>query len=159
MTFLFDIGNVLLHVNFDPSLAWLFPDPPADLRLRFARALSFKDDLETGRVDADTFIDRTIAILGHHGPREDFVRAWCEVFEPIEPMGQCVARLAADGHRLILFSNTNSLHMDHALPKYDVFRHFPEAVFSHLVGAMKPADAIYQHAIEKIGRASCRERV
>ena len=151
MTFLFDIGNVLLHVDFDHSLGLLFPDPPADLPQRLELAMSFKDELETGRVPAQAFLDRTSEILGYHGPRERFLQAWCEVFEPIEPMWRCVDQLAADGHRLVLFSNTNGIHMDYALAEYDVFRHFPDAVFSHLIGAMKPDAAFYQHAIDTLG--------
>ena len=148
MTFLFDIGNVLLHVDFDESLARLFPSPPADFPRRMQQVMSTKDELESGRIGSAPFIDRTIGILGFEGPREAFVDAWCRVFEPVGPMWDCVEKLSSADHRLILFSNTNDLHMDHALARYPVFRHFPEAVFSHRVGAMKPDDPIYQYAVD-----------
>ena len=151
MTFLFDIGNVLLHVDFDRSLERLLPSPPADLTRRMQRVIAAKDELEAGRIESGPFIDRTMALLGFDGPRERFVAAWCDVFRPVPAMWDCVEQLASAGHRLILFSNTNDIHMDYALARYPVFGHFTEAVFSHRVGAMKPDHRIYRHAIESHG--------
>ena len=149
---LFDIGDVLLKVDFLASLSRIFPDPPADLPARFAKVLEHKDELETGRMAPDAFLDEAIETLGFAGPREEFLAAWLDVFEPIMPMWRTVADLSAAGHRLILFSNTNALHMDDALRRYaPLFRHFPEAVFSHKVGSMKPDEPMYRHAIETFG--------
>jgi putative hydrolase of the HAD superfamily len=151
-SFLFDIGNVLLHVDFETSLRRLFPNPPPDLPLRFARLLKHKDELETGRTSPEAFLDKAVEILGFSGSREEFLTAWLDVFAPNEPMWRTVEELSGAGHRLILFSNTNALHMDDALKRYEpVFSHFPEAVFSHEVGSMKPDEPIYRHAIEALG--------
>jgi putative hydrolase of the HAD superfamily len=149
MTFLFDIGNVLLRVDFDRAVRRLLPNPPADLDARFARLLVHKDELESGRLAPGPFIDDAIRMLDFRGPRNEFIAAWCDVFDPIKPMWQLVEQLATAGHRLILFSNTNDLHMDDAMVRYEVFRHFPEAVFSHRVGALKPDEPIYRHAIDR----------
>lgn len=148
MDFLFDIGNVLLKVDFEPALQRLMPEPPADLPARLAAVMASKDELESGRLAPGPFLDDAMQRLGYGGSREEFRAAWCDVFEPIEPMWRSVAALAAAGHRLILFSNTNDLHMDDARARFDVFRHFHAAVFSHEVGSMKPAEPIYRHAIE-----------
>ena len=148
MDFLFDIGNVLLKVDFGPSIRRLLPEPPPDLPARLERVMACKDELESGRIAPQPFLDEAMRMLGFDGPRDEFLAAWCDVFEPIEPMWNTVAALAAAGHRLILFSNTNNLHMDDALARYDVFRHFHAAVLSHQVGSMKPAEPIYRHAIE-----------
>ena len=56
-------------------------------------------------------------------------------------------RLAAAGHRLILFSNTNSLHCPWAFEVFPDFALFDAAVLSFEVGAIKPDPAIYEHAI------------
>ena len=148
-TFLFDIGNVLLHVDFGASLPRLFPAPPAALPLRFTRVMARKDELESGRMASQDFLDEAIAALGYAGPRENFLNAWLDIFEPNQPMWRTVEELSAAGHRLILFSNTNDLHMNDVLHRFQpLFRHFPEAVYSYKVGSMKPDDPIYQHAIE-----------
>ncbi len=156
MDFLFDIGGVILKVDFDRSLRRLLPDPPADLPRRFADIMTRAGELETGRLDPRAFVADASRRLGFHGPHAEFVAAWCDVFEPITPMWHAVERLAAAGHRLILFSNTNDLHAAHVLASYDVFRHFPHAVFSHKVGAMKPDEPIYHHAIASCGLLPAR---
>jgi putative hydrolase of the HAD superfamily len=148
MTFLYDIGNVLLKLRFDRAEARLFPNPPADMAQRKQLVEAAVVELETGRIGPDTFIDRAIGSLGFTGSRDEFRQAWCDLFDPLEPMWECVHRLAATNHRLILFSNTNDIHMDHAFARYPVFELFPEAVFSHRVGAMKPDNAFYQYAID-----------
>jgi putative hydrolase of the HAD superfamily len=147
VNFLFDIGNVLLELHFERASRRLFPDPPDDLPQRIGRVEELMIEFETGRIDTGSFVGRAAAAIGLKGREEDFAAAWTDVFEPNRPMWDCVARLAAGGHRLILFSNTNDLHMDYALERYPVFRHFPEAVFSQRVGSMKPEPPIYQHAI------------
>jgi putative hydrolase of the HAD superfamily len=58
-----------------------------------------------------------------------------------------VRELAAAGHRLILFSNTNSIHCPWAFDAFPDFALFHAAVLSFEVGAVKPEPAIYQHAI------------
>ena len=56
-------------------------------------------------------------------------------------------QLAAAGHRLILFSNTNAIHCPWAFGVFPDFALFDAAVLSFQVGAIKPDPAIYQYAI------------
>lgn len=63
-------------------------------------------------------------------------------------MWRAVERLAADGHRLLLFSNTNAIHCPWILEAYDVFHHFEGGTYSFKVGSMKPEPEIYHRAIE-----------
>ena len=74
--FLFDIGNVLLNVDFDSSLHRLFPEPPADLPLRFMRVMERKDELESGRMAPDVFLDEAIQDLGYSGTRDEFLESF-----------------------------------------------------------------------------------
>jgi putative hydrolase of the HAD superfamily len=46
MTFLFDIGRVLLDFSFEPSLARLFPNDATDYSERMEKMLERKDDFE-----------------------------------------------------------------------------------------------------------------
>jgi len=148
VTFLYDIGNVLLKLRFDRAEARLLPNLPADMEHRRQDVEKAVVELESGRIGPDAFIGRAIESLGFTGSREEFHQAWCDVFDPLEPMWECVHRLVASDHRLILFSNTNDIHMDYAFARYPVFGLFPEAVFSHRLGVMKPDSPIYQHAID-----------
>lgn len=151
MTFLFDIGRVLLDFNFEPSLATLLPPDCADPHERLSRLLERKDEFEAGAVAADAYINWALGVLGSGATPEEFRRAWQRIFTPNEPMWEVVPRLAAAGHRLILFSNTNAIHCPWVFEAFPEFRHFHDAVLSFEVGTIKPHPPIYQHAIDAHG--------
>ena len=151
MNFLFDIGNVLLRLDF-PSFhrrvfgpGGLTPEAREELDL-------LKVPYEAGEMDDDTFFSSIRPLLpderkGLTAP--EFITAWNGIFSPNRPMWRVVDQLAAQGHRLILFSNTNSLHASYFLKEFSVFDHFRHHHFSQEIGALKPDRAFYDSAIEK----------
>jgi FMN phosphatase YigB (HAD superfamily) len=147
MTFLYDIGRVLLDFDFENSLKRLFPDGVDDPAARMSRMIARKDEFEAGRIDVPTYIDWALATLGSSATAEEFTDAWQQIFTPNEPMWSCVRKLAADGHRLILFSNTNAIHCPWVFEAFPEFSLFPEAVLSYQTGFIKPQPEIYQFAI------------
>lgn len=149
MTFLFDIGKVLLDFHFESSLATLLPPDSPDSADRLAQLMERKDDFESGKIRGEDYIPWAIERLGADIPHERFTAAWRDIFTPVEPMWRSVEKLAAGGHRLILFSNTNDIHCPWIFETFAIFRHFPEAVLSFQAGAIKPDDAIYHHAIRR----------
>lgn len=151
MTFLFDIGRVLLDFHFESSLARLLPAGCNDSTERLMRLLERKDEFESGAIHEDDYIPWAIGKLGSEVDRDGFIHAWRNIFTPVDAMWQTVGRLSAEGHRLILFSNTNSIHCPWIFENYEIFRHFPEAVLSYEAKAIKPDAAIYHHAISRHG--------
>lgn len=147
MTFLFDIGRVLLDFHYESSLATLFPEEVTDRESRLERLLERKDDFEAGRVIEEEFIGWAIERLGSSVSPDLFRDAWRNIFTPNEPMWTVVERLHAEGHRLILFSNINSIHSPWIFTNFPRFSLFEGAVMSFEVGALKPEPAIYEHAI------------
>jgi putative hydrolase of the HAD superfamily len=151
MTFLFDIGKVLLDFHFEASLATLLPPDTPDIPRRLEVLLERKDEFESGRIARDAYIPWAIERLGGGIPEERFVHAWRDIFTPNDPMWRVVEDLSQAGHRLILFSNTNDIHCPWIFESYEIFRHFPEAVLSFEAGSIKPEPEIYRHAIERHG--------
>jgi HAD superfamily hydrolase (TIGR01509 family) len=147
MTFLFDIGRVLLDFEFESLLASLLPPGDAQAHARLAVLLERKDEFETGAIGPDAFIAWALEVLGSAASPDEFRHAWRDVFTPNLAMWQTVRSLAAAGHRLILFSNTNALHCPWAFDTFPDFSLFHAAVLSFEVGAIKPEPGIYQHAI------------
>jgi HAD superfamily hydrolase (TIGR01509 family) len=147
VTFLFDIGRVLLDFHYETSLATLFPEEVADRESRLERLLERKDEFEAGRVIEEEFIGWAIERLGSSVSPDLFRDAWRNIFTPNEPMWKVVERLHAEGHRLILFSNINSIHSPWIFSRFPRFSLFDGAVMSFEVGALKPEPAIYEHAI------------
>jgi putative hydrolase of the HAD superfamily len=148
MTFLFDIGRVLLDFDFESSLSRLLPAGCPDAHQRLPRLLERKDEFESGAIDPDAYVNWALGVLGSHATPEEFRHAWQRIFTPNEPIWENVRELSAAGHRLILFSNTNAIHCPWVFDEYPAFSHFREAVLSFEVGAVKPHPPIYQHAVD-----------
>ena len=151
MTFLFDIGRVLLDFDFETSLARLLPATSAEPRERLALLLEKKDEFEAGLIEADSYIAWALGVLESPATANEFRAAWRSIFTPNEPMWRHVAELAAAGHRLILFSNINTIHwpwVPEAFPRFSVFH---GAVLSFESGFIKPDPRIYDYAIAKYG--------
>jgi len=144
MTFLFDIGNVLLKLHFENYHAKVLGDANAPLPGELG---VLKDPYETGRISDEEFVTRSLEILKSGLTRQAYTDAWQDIFSPNAPMWEVVERLHSDGHRLILFSNTNALHTTYFLKKYRIFQHFHHHHFSQEVGAIKPHDDFFHKAV------------
>ena len=151
MTFLFDIGRVLLDFDFESSLAKLLPPGCDDPHGRLARLLERKDEFESGAIPPDDYIEWALGVLGSEAGTDEFRDAWQNIFTANEPMWQHVRTLHAAGHRLILFSNTNAIHCPWVFDEFPEFSYFHEAVLSFEVGAIKPHAPIYRHALDRHG--------
>lgn len=147
MTFLFDIGRVLLDFDFEPSMSRLFPPGVTDAPARMKLLLERKDDFEAGKIEVDAYIEWAIQTLGSKATSDEFRHAWQHIFIANEPMWRCVRQLAADGHRLILFSNTNAIHWPWVTDEFPELSLFHDAVLSYETGFIKPHPGIYQYAI------------
>ena len=150
MTFLFDIGKVLLDFDFENSLRHLLPPetPAQEIDERLARMLERKDDFESGRVSPEDYIPWALEILGHEITHEKFVTAWQNIFTPNQAMWRVVEKLHGEGHRLILFSNTNAIHCPWVFDEFSEFSMFDGGVLSFETGYIKPQPEIYQHAVD-----------
>ncbi|MEO1857419.1 MAG: HAD family phosphatase [Rubritalea sp.] len=146
-TYLFDIGNVLLAFDFTPALTSLLgPDSKPNA---FLDIIERKDAFESGQVEVDDYVQWASKLLDFHGTVEEFKHAWRHIFTPILGTWELAEKLKADGHRLILYSNTNAIHAIHCLETYSVFEHFDHAVFSHEIGAIKPHPEFFLRSFEK----------
>lgn len=151
MTFLYDIGRVLLDFNFEDSLARLFPEEITDREERMTRMLDRKDEFETGKIGVDEYIDWALGVLGSKATPAEFTHAWRNIFTPNEPMWARVRQLAADGNKLVLFSNINGIHAPWLFTEFPEFSLFHGAVLSYETGHVKPHREIYQYAIDHHG--------
>jgi putative hydrolase of the HAD superfamily len=146
MTFLFDIGNVLLRFDYKKPMLSLVPPHLGDAAARLSLLEEKKDDLESGRIEADVFISWALDTLGSDASPDDFRLAWRSIFTPIHETWELVKKLKTAGHRLILFSNINAIHHPWIFEEFPIFSHFDGAVMSYQIGCMKPSDEFYLRA-------------
>lgn len=149
MDFLFDIGNVIVGVDFIPSLTRLIPEDANNVQQRLDTVIERKDEFEAGRIPAETYFPWAAETLGFHGSQQSFLEAWRDIFTANAPMWRQIESLHAAGHRLILFSNIHSVHRDFLFERYAVFAHFAGGIYSYQTGHVKPEDEIYQLAIQE----------
>ncbi len=148
MDFLFDIGNVIIKVDFIPSLRRLIPENTEDIDRKLTTILTQKDEFEAGRISPEEYFPWAAETIGFSGSQQEFLEAWIDIFTPNHVMWQTIETLYAEGHRLILFSNINNPHKEHLLQTYPIFNRFVGGVFSYDTGHIKPEAEIYQLAID-----------
>ena len=149
MTFLFDIGKVILDFDFETSLSRLLsPGIPVE---NLHELLGDKDAFERGDIPLDDYIDQALAAFGPDVTREAFKHAWRDIFTPNLPMWAEIERLSDAGHRLLLFSNTNAIHTPWILENYAIFSRFEAGTYSFEANSMKPEESIYKQAITDHG--------
>jgi putative hydrolase of the HAD superfamily len=152
--FIFDLGNVLLpfsHERMYAQVAALCGADAAAVRHAFAHndiAVRF----ERGACSEPEFQHELEQRLDFSFDRHALQRAVADIFNPDVTMQRFVDQLRQRGLRLVLLSNTNSVHVRWIESHYSVFDKFDACVFSHLVGALKPEPAIFAEAIR---RAEC----
>lgn len=148
--FIFDIGNVLLRFDFSRALLRLRAkcDPAADAVLEDWEPI--KIDYESGKIGRAECEARVKQALRFTGEDPEFVSAWQEIFEVIEPMAEVIRKLHGR-YPLYLLSNTSDIHMDYILQAYpEMFGLFSGGVYSHIAKCMKPARGIYETAIREL---------
>ncbi len=152
---IFDLGKVLIPFDFQlgyRALEGFCPYPAAEIRKRIG-ATGLVTPFEKGLIDPADFVHRLSAALDLRLDYDAFCRAWSCIFS-----GQLIPDRMLEGlaarYRLLLLSNTNSIHFEMLRHEYGrLLAHFHEKILSFEVHAVKPEPAIFAAAVE---RAGCR---
>jgi len=151
-TFLIDIGNVL--VTFDFSIAgrsFQSQGKVPDGRDPIEILLPLRDRLEVGELDTITFAEEGSEALGFGGDLEEFCQIYQEIFSRIPAMWSMIHKIKSRGdHRLLILSNTSSLHHEGLVRDFPIFECFEGGTYSYSAGSAKPDPKIYQVAIEEL---------
>lgn len=151
MLYIFDLGNVIVDIDFKRVLGvWskLSSVPLATLSERFTMGEVFQQH-ERGEISDEDFARQLSDEMGISLSFEQFAEGWQAVFVALRPeVITIMQKLRAEGHRVVVLSNTNRLHCNY-WPQ-----HYPEvaAAADHLylsqdLGMRKPEARIYQHVL------------
>jgi putative hydrolase of the HAD superfamily len=151
---LFDLGRVVIDIDFDKALAcWAGHAgcEPAHLVGRFARDEIYQRH-ETGSIDDAEFFAGLRTSLGIDLTDAQFLEGWNAIFAGEMPgIGSLLMR-AGTRVPLYAFSNTNNAHVEHFSQAYaEVLGHFREIFLSSAIGLRKPDAAAYDHVVRAIG--------
>lgn len=151
-TFLFDMGNVLVHFSHPlmcQQIAEVCGGSTDEVRqLLFDQ--QWQMELERGELTESEFHQR----LERHFRRPiDFPKliwAASDIFSLNASIVPVLQALKRQSKRLVLLSNTSQSHIEFVRQQYDFLSVFDDLVLSCEVGAMKPQPEIFQAALRKI---------
>ena len=141
----FDIGWVLVRLNYRPLLA-LLTSRGAHVGDRDAVMASIRlEDHETGRLPGRGLMERLAALTRLPVVLEELEAVWLDMFELEPPMVELAHRLS-ERYQVYLLSNIGDLHWAHLAREYHLHRIGHGALPSYLAGVMKPQAGIYAEA-------------
>jgi glucose-1-phosphatase len=151
---LFDLGRVVLDIDFDRVLAcWAGHAgvEPASLGGRLKSDANFKRH-ETGEITDAEFFAGLRTSLGIDVSDAQFLQGWNAIFTGEMPGISALLARASKRLPLYAFSNTNRPHVEHFSTQYaEVLGHFREIFLSSAIGLRKPDAAAYDHVVKAIG--------
>ena len=136
----FDLGKVLIDFDWHHMLqrvALKSPLVPEEI----GQSISGDSQVlgyEAGQITTAKFFTHLKKRLQYKGTAKELRTCFTEIFTPL-PENIALAALLAPHYPLAIISNTNDAHITYAEATYSFFPLFPVRIYSHQVGAMKPA--------------------
>lgn len=155
MLYIFDMGNVIIDIDFKRVLGvWshLSGTPLATLTERFTMGEVFQKH-ERGEISDEQFATGLSHEMGIALSFEQFTAGWHAIFVGLRP--EVIAlfqKLREEGHRVVVLSNTNRLHLDFWPHHYPEIEANTDAMYlSQNLGMRKPEPEIFLHVLQKEG--------
>lgn len=152
-TFLFDMGNVLVHFSHDrmcQQIGALCGRTGKDMRQQLIDS-GWQWDFERGLVSPEQFHQWFETKFDTRVQPNDLAHAASDIFTLNAPIVPVLDELKARGYRLVLMSNTSIFHFEFIRDKFQVLDRFDDFVLSYEAQAIKPEPAIYLQALKLIG--------
>ncbi|AUX95287.1 glucose-1-phosphatase [Mixta gaviniae] len=155
MLYIFDLGNVIVDIDFSRVLGvWsdLGRVPLALLKSRFQMGENFERH-ERGEISDEQFAAQLCAELDIALSYEQFAAGWQAVFVGVRPeVIALMQQLRGRGERVVILSNTNRLHCDHWPSQYPEVQQAADKLYlSQEMGMRKPEARIYQRVLTEEG--------
>jgi putative hydrolase of the HAD superfamily len=100
-------------------------------------------------VEPGVVAERVSSALGLNVSFENFQEMWSSIFLPETIVPESMLAGLHKNYRLLLLSNTDSIHFHWVRARYAILRHFDGFLLSFELGLRKPEPAIYQEAISR----------
>jgi glucose-1-phosphatase len=156
----FDLGNVLIPFDYNILIKKL-DAVRTGLGKHFVDTYfanyNFHRDFESGKISEEKFIEKMLEILDHTIDGETFCKYFSSVFKENKDVAALLPALKKN-YKLILLSNTNSIHEKYGWEHYDFLKYFDDLILSHKIGSVKPEEKIY-HSVEKSSGLPAEEHI
>lgn len=155
MLYIFDLGNVIVDIDFNRVLG-VWSDysrvPLATLQQSFTMGEPF-EKYERGEISDEEFAKLLCESMELSLSYGQFAAGWQAVFVELHPeVIDIMHKLREQRHRVVVLSNTNRLHTTFWPTSYPEVQAAADHVYlSQGLGARKPEPAIYQKVLEAEG--------
>ena len=151
MLYIFDLGNVIVDIDFNRVLgAWsdFSRVPLATLKQNFVMGEAFHRH-ERGEISDEEFAKALCEEMALPLSYEQFSTGWQAVFVALRPdVIDIMHKLRAKGDRVVVLSNTNRLHTTFWPEQYPEIRAAADRIYlSQEMGMRKPESSIYQQVL------------
>lgn len=147
---LFDLGNVLIHIdvlNFPRNLGYADPTVLEPIASKIYR---LQQDYEAGKITTDLFFERVAHLLPHPFSREDLERAFASILcEPIAGMEEIV-KAASRSYTTALVSNTSEFHYRQSVELVPSLQYLSKHYVSYQLNALKPHREFYEAILKDL---------
>jgi HAD superfamily hydrolase (TIGR01509 family) len=145
---LFDLGNVIAHIDFDAfwrSLGFLTPAASTPWKEEYA---FWTRQYETGRIASIEYLAGLAKVFNGRFTTEQLEEAVDSIIqEPVEGMLELVQQVSRD-HQTALVSNTSETHYHLSLKRFEVLRMLQKHYLSFRLQVMKPDRRFYEAIIQ-----------
>jgi HAD superfamily hydrolase (TIGR01509 family) len=152
---LFDLGRVVLDIDFNKTLACWDANAGREPDKLVGRVTSRYDAYrrhERGEISDAEFFAALRTALGVDLSDAQFLEGWNALFVGVVPGIAPLLKRAAKRLPLYAFSNTNAAHVEHFSAAFaEVLGDFREVFLSSAIGLRKPDAAAYDHVVKAIG--------
>lgn len=149
---LFDLGNVVLKLDFSGFESWVSERAtvtyPEGVMGRLGPS-SLWHDFEFGNIDSLEFTRRVGAIFGTNFDAHEFQHKFCSIFPGTVPgISDLLSELSG---RVYCLTNTNKMHYDFITHRFQEMKHFAKVFASHEMRMRKPWPGTYQAVADWMG--------
>lgn len=152
----FDLGMVLIPFNYNIAKNRLneIENNLGDKFLEFYKSnYELHRKFERGDIREEEFLNPILTELNNKIDKETFCKIFSEIFIINEDVASLLPELKKN-YKLILLSNTNSIHYEYGYKDYHFLKHFDKLILSHEARAVKPEEKIYRTVEEFTNRPS-----
>jgi glucose-1-phosphatase len=156
----FDLGMVLISYDYNIALERL---EKIEKGLGVNYLNHYKANYEThrqyerGDISEEAFLNKTMMVFNGKLDKETFKRIYSEIFALNKDVAALLPELKKK-YKLILLSNTNTIHREYGWKNYDFLKYFDEMILSYEVKAVKPEEKIYK-AVEDVSGKPPEEHI
>ena len=156
---IFDFGGVLIDLNYHATIDAFqqLGIHNFDTLYTQAQQSNLFDDIETGKISSQRFINGLLDYLPHTVTPNEVVTAWNAMLLDIDPEKAHLLTELRKKYPVYLLSNTNEIHINLAYRRWEktmghpIQNYFNKIYLSHEVGMRKPHKEIFEHVCADSG--------